>query len=227
MPLTSWQITESILDNQGCFLEQSVWIMTLRSIVTDNPLEPERSPLVMSLLIILLSIPRLFRDITAAICHFPSPPLATIAKLITRAQKLRSSLQCWYSSNFRPDTTLINGPVLCPGYNRILILFYICSIYSNRLNTCMYWSGTPDIQEMEEESQRFASIVVSVYKEETCSNSRSSLLLAQKLPIAEATIESGSDWMQHLIRGTWQTQLFKMQKQTYEHWCSLFGRKTS
>jgi len=220
-------ITESILNNQSCFLEQPVWIAALRLITTDNPLEPERSTMVMSLLIILISIPRLLRDVTTAICHFPGPSLAKVAKLISRSRKIRLSLQSWYSRNFGPDNTPINGPVFCPGYNRVLILFYICSIYSNRINTCMYWAGTPGIREMEEESQRFASIIVSLYKEEKNSNFQSSLLLAQKLPIAEATIESGNDWKQQLSLGICQSQLFKMPKETFKHWCSHFGRITS
>jgi hypothetical protein len=183
--------------------------------------------MVISLLIILVSIPRLFSDFTKAICRYPDPPLTTMMELMSQARRVRLSLQNWYFSHIGPDDTPISGPVFCDGYYKILVLFYICSIYSNRLITCIYWRGTPDIMEMEEESQRFANIIASLYKEEAYSNLQSSLLLAQKLPIAEATIESGDDWKKQLGLGSSQSQLFKMPEQTFKQWCSLFGRKTS
>jgi hypothetical protein len=90
----------------------------------------------------------------------------------------------------------------------------------------LHWTGTPDIDEMEGESQRFASAIVFFCKSET--NLQSSMILAQKLPIAEATIETGEEWKQQWCQhSSTQGQLFKMPKQTFRLWCSLFGRKTS
>jgi hypothetical protein len=225
--LTVWQITESILENHRCFLEQPAWTATLRSIITNNPLIPERSTMAISLFNILISIPGLFRDITAAICDYPDPPLTTLIELISRAQKIRLSLRNWYSSHIGLDDVPINGLASRDECYKILVLFYISSIYSNRLNTCIYVSGASDMMEREEESQRFANIVVSIYREEAYSKLQSSLLLAQKLPIAEAIIESGDNWKEQLRLSSGQGQLFKMPAQTFKHWCALFGRKTS
>jgi hypothetical protein len=41
------------------------------------------------------------------------------------------------------------------GYHKLLVLIYLCSISSNRLNICTHWIRTPAIEEMEQESPRF------------------------------------------------------------------------
>jgi hypothetical protein len=183
--------------------------------------------MVISLLIILISIPGLFRDITAAICDSPDPPAAVLTELISRARQIRLSLKKWYSSYITLNNGLINGPTLCDGYYKIIVLFYISSIYSNRLITCIYLMGTSDALEMEEESQRFAKIVVSLHREDAYANLQSSMLLAQKLPIAEAIINSGDDWRKQMHLKSGQGLIFKMPAHIFKHWCTLFGRKTS
>jgi hypothetical protein len=182
--------------------------------------------MLVSLVILLVRIPRLFRDFTKAICDHPEPPLSTMIDLIFRARNLRLALKSWYFSHVGPNDAPIVGTCLSDGCYRLLVLFYLCSIYSNRLNTCIYWTETPDAEEMEEESQQYAKTIVSLCKGEAYSNLQSSLILAQKLPIAEATIESGEEWKQQWHRNSKQGQMFKMPEQTFRHWCSLFGRKT-
>ncbi len=81
------------------------------------------------------------------------------------------------------------------------------------------------MDEMEEESQRFANTILSFCRGEVDSNLQSSLILAQKLPIAEATIESGEEWKQQW-KYSQVGELFKMPEHTFRHWCSRFGRKT-
>jgi hypothetical protein len=226
LSLTLKQVTEAILNNQSCFLDDPAWIATLQCSATDNPLLPGRGPLAISLLVILTSIPRLFRDITKAICQYLEPPLTTMVELMARARKVRVSLQNWHSRYFGPDETPAHKHASCKTYSKRMILFYICSIYCNRLNTCIYQMGESDINEVEEESQRFANIIVSLHNEEASSNDEGSVLLAQKVPIAEATINTGGRWKKQLSLSNGQSQLYKMPKQTFKQWCSLFGRKT-
>lgn len=184
-----------------------------------------------SLLTLLILIPRLFRDVTMATCLLPpNMPPGIMAKLVSRARNLRSSLQGWYPGAFGPGNIPIHeGSVFCHRYSRILVLYYICTICCNRLNTCMYRAGElSEILEMEEESQRCASIIVSLHREqEAYSRLRSSLLLIQKLPVAEAVIGSPNEWRKHLTVGMVRyQQLFLMPKQIFQRWCDLFGRRT-
>jgi hypothetical protein len=223
--LTDVQVTEAILNNQSCFLEEHVWRGVLQSIVIDNPLVPERSKMFMSLFTHLIAIPRLFKDLTMVICHNHDPQHRVIVDLISRAQRIRISLHTWYADYI---SATVNGRPLISDQNyKILVLYYITSIYSNRLNTCVHWKGTPGMVEMEAESQQFAGMVVSLYKEEAYRELRSCLLLAQKLPIAEATIQTGAEWSGELTASKSPAGLFMMPKQTFKHWCDLFGRKTS
>lgn len=181
----------------------------------------------MSLIMLLIPIPRLFKDFTEAICNHPDPPLSSMMELISRARSHRLGLKKWYSSYIGPDDAPIVGTDLGDGYYKLLVLFYLCSIYSNRLNTCIHWIGAPDTENMEEESLRFAKTIVSLCKGPGYSSLQSSLILAQKLPIAEATIESSEEWKRQWRSGSRQGRLFKMPEQTFRRWCSRFGRKTS
>jgi hypothetical protein len=185
--------------------------------------------MLVSLIIILVDIPRLFRDFTKALCYSPEPPLPTMRDLISRAQNIRFSLKTWYSAHIGPGDPPTDILSLGDGYYKLLVMFYLCSIYSNRLNTCVFWTGTgtSDIDEIEEESQQFAKTIVAFCKDEAHFNLQSSLILAQKLPIAEATIETAEDWKRHLGVGSRPGQLCKMPEQSFKHWCSLFGRTTS
>jgi len=222
-------MTEAILENQTCFLEDPAWIAVLQSIITDDPLVPERSTMLISLIHVKIVIPGLFCDITKAICSRTDPPVSTVTELISRAQNLRLALKNWHSTYIGLDDTVDNpiaGIGLSDGYCKLRVLCYLCTIYSNRLSTSIYFTGTPGIEEMEQESQRLARNIVSFCRDEAYSNLQSSLILAQKLPIAEATIETGEEWKQQSRQGSGQSQLFKMPEKTFRRWCSLFGRKT-
>ncbi|OCL09252.1 hypothetical protein AOQ84DRAFT_272020, partial [Glonium stellatum] len=88
-------ISESIVNNKECFLEQPSWKQTMRSMIIENGAAPERSAMVISLLIHMTLIPRLFRDVTEAICNRTSSSTVGADELKCRASRLRASLQCW------------------------------------------------------------------------------------------------------------------------------------
>ncbi|KAL6899917.1 hypothetical protein GGI43DRAFT_53705 [Trichoderma evansii] len=219
--------TEAILNNEICFLDNPAWKAVILSIITDDPLMPERSTMVISIVLIFVTIPILFKGFTDAICYNPDQPFQVITELISGAQKLRASLQDWYHTYIKPSETLIDDSASGNMYYDALIIYYICTIYSSRLNTCIHLQGTPGIFKMEEECQSFSRIIVSLHQRgETSSNRLQSLLLAQKLPIAEATIESGDAWKTQLSLGYSHNNIFKMSRETFEYWCKLFGRRT-
>lgn len=183
--------------------------------------------MVISIVSIFVTIPTLFKEFTDVICHNPDQPLQVITGLISRAKKLRVSLQDWYHSYIQPIGTLINDSTYGNMYYDALIIYYICMIYSSRLNTCIHLQGTPGIHQMEDECQWFARIIISSHQRGgSSSNRQGSLLLAQKLPIAEATIESGDAWKTQLSFGDNHDHIFKIGRDTFDYWCKLFGRKT-
>jgi hypothetical protein len=106
-------------------------------------------------------------------------------------------LKYWYQRYYAGfNDTSINDTGLGDGYCKLPILFYLCSICANRLYPCIYWTGALDIEGIEEEAQRYSKAIVSFCEGEAHSNLQSSLVLAQKLPIAKATIETGEEWKQ-------------------------------
>jgi hypothetical protein len=220
-------VTESILNNQNCFLEEPEWIAVLRSIFEEHVTPPATSPTGVSLMALLISIPRLFREMTMLICcDRQGQGSAAVDKAISRARHLQASLREW-SEYFMPTKTAFIMGVDLPSHpelSRQLIQYYVCTIYCNRLNTCMYhpWEMM-EVLRMEEESQLCASHIVSLNTEQLVhSGLQASLLLIQKLPLAEAVVTSADEWRDSIIRGTQQT--FVMPRQTFQNWCGLLGR---
>lgn len=183
-----------------------------------------------SIVLIFVTIPTLFKAFTDVICHSPDQPLQVITALISRAHKLRVSLEDWYRTYIQPSGTPINDSASGSMYYDALIIYYICMIYSSRLNTCIHSQDEPSVYKMEEECQCFARIIISLHQSGgSSSNRQGSLLLAQKLPIAEATIESGDAWKTQLSLGHSRyshNHIFKIPRETFDYWCRLFGRRT-
>lgn len=184
--------------------------------------------MVISIMLIFVTIPTLFKGFTDVICHNPDRSLQVITELTSRAHKLRSSLQNWYHTYIQPSGTPIDDPPYGSMYYNALVIYYICMIYSSRLSTCIHSQDKSTVYKLEDECQRFAKIIVSLdQRGRSSSNRQGSLLLAQKLPIAEATIESGDAWKAQLSIGYSHNHVFKMPEKTFHYWCKLFGRRTS
>lgn len=195
--------------------------------------------MVISLLVILISIPRLFRDITTAICveraADAKPSIQTLVWLGGRARKIRDALLLWHS-RYVPVDALQGQQSMSDDFYSVLVLFYITTIYSNRLNTCFMWPGhrshashpALDALELEAETQQLAGIILGLSEEEKSYGSlQSSLLLAQKLPIAEAIRDSALEWSEELRRCIGSDQgVFILDEHVFTAWCGLFGRST-
>jgi hypothetical protein len=80
-------------------------------------------------------------------------------------------------------------------------------------------------KELEEQAQKFATSIISIGKQEASLSMQSGLLLAQKVPIAEATIGSSDQWMKRLSLDKSPGEILKISERTFRHWCSLMGRK--
>ena len=116
-----------------------MWQAALQTIVLTNTADVERSDMIVAMILILATTPRLFRNITFLVCKESNPTLANMAELIDRARKLRVSLQNWHSKYIEPLAIHGNGVTnMFEAYCRVFILFFITSIYSNRLSTCVY-----------------------------------------------------------------------------------------
>jgi hypothetical protein len=187
------QITEAILENQSCFLEEPAWVAALQSIITDDSLVPERSTALISLIVILVTLPRLFRDFTNAIYNRCESSPSAEMELMNRAQNLRKALKNWYSTHVDPKNAPIIGTNLNDGLYKLVVLFYLCSIYSNRLSTCIHWTGTRGMEGIEDECQQLSKNIVLLCEGDGNSSLKSCLILAQKLPIATATIKTSEE----------------------------------
>ena len=187
--------------------------------------------MVISLIAHVASIPRLFRDITKALCHHTDMDVSRITELRCRAHELCSSLQRWrlkyYDSNMQP----IPGCPQVDGFCNILVHFYFSSIISNRLLTATCWRGWCKMGHIEEASQGYAHalLALAMQREKAYLNLQGGLLMAPKIRVANATIATRQDWQIEILdeSSLKVQQPGVIQAWKFERWCRFFGRKIS
>jgi hypothetical protein len=136
------------------------------------------------------------------------------------ARQLRVYLQRWRLDHY-------DLAIQTDGYCKVLVLFYYCSIISNRLLTAISWSETQAV-ELEEESQQFAHGMQTLHREAAYSNVQGALFLQQKVRVADATIATAKEWFPntpytHTRESYPSTQI---DPKKFQKWCSLFARRT-
>ncbi|KAH8821418.1 hypothetical protein F5884DRAFT_745744 [Xylogone sp. PMI_703] len=221
-------MTESMLNNETCFLEEPEWTGVFKSIIVKDSFVSDRSETAINLLILKSYISRIFLDVTNAVCYpeyTGGPPLADI---VTRAEKLKADLRVWRAKLDalcpRPwpskDITMYDKVVKVVG------VYYSLVILSNRLVAAV--SGL-DRAKMEADVQNLADQSLGLAVEARSVSAQAKLFLAQSGIIAQTVKETAADWMDMSDvvvdeKGVPVTGL--IDKEKFVYWCSLLGRKT-
>ncbi|RFU26707.1 hypothetical protein B7463_g9631, partial [Scytalidium lignicola] len=220
-------MTESMLNNETCFLEEPEWTAVFKSIIVKDSIVADRSEAAINLLILKSYISRLFLDVTNAVCYpeySGGPPLEDI---VARAEKLKADLRAW-RANFdtlcpRPwpskDITMYDKCVKVVG------VYYSLVILSNRLVSAV--SGL-NRAKMEADVQNLADQSLGLGVEARSVSAQAKLFLAQSGIIAQTVKATAADWMDlsDIVvdeKGVPVTGL--IDKKKFEDWCSLLGRK--
>ena len=176
-----------------------------------------------SMLIIIAKIPRLFRDITSAVCSTP-PCQSRAAELIIQIRRIRVLLQAWRDQNI-PDVTATQDPTHCSTYSRPMMLYHVATIYVDRLCTSLHWTSTSDSVIMEQEAQQAARIAHTIIVDAATSSGAEAVLLAARLPMIKATLDTSEEWAQ-CLQDSDDRRPFILPRATFQRWCDLFGRTT-
>ena len=200
--------------------------------ITENPLIPERSETVISLIIHTAAVPRLFRDVTSLILDTQPEEVSTVTveELQARAQELRGALDAWHASNWGSALHPIIGAPPADGRCDTLVRYYAASMLCSRLVAAISWSNRQLVNEQEDEAQRMAQKLVSCWqREKSYSNLQGAMYMGQKVRWAEATIGTHDDWRTNEIEGfdATNSRPAVIERAKFERWSKAMGRRTS
>jgi hypothetical protein len=227
------QMTEALLNNERCFLEQESWRAVLRSVIKDDALISDRSDIVIELMILKSNIPGFFVDVTQIIKNRDDPDRAAIDKVACQIRQLRVDLLKWHSSY---EFLLSCAPEIFPGsaeYDRrckVFATYLSCLIISSRLLGAL---SPTERTELEDETQILVGQMIDLELEVKSTSSAACLFMAQTLGVSQATMASSQDWLKTVLSqdktedGEKSDGSGLIETWKFESWCKLFGRKLS
>lgn len=188
-------MTEALLTNQHCFLEQDVWKDVLRSVKSPSaPLISDRSSIVVDLMILKCNIPGLCVDVTSMICHQPDPDPSFIIESACRIHLLRVDLLKWHT---RYEELLRAAPAIVPGtaeFDRrckVFATYLSCMIITSRLLGAI---SPTERSELEEQTQLLTAQMLDLEVEVKSASLQTYLFMSQTLGVSHATIATSEIW---------------------------------
>jgi hypothetical protein len=187
-------MTESLFNNERCFLEQDAWHAVFRSAIVEDVLISDRSEIVIELMILKSNIPGLFHDVTNII-YSPDPDAACINTIIHRLNMLREDLSKWNTSY---EHLLSCAPPMYPGsaeYDRrvkVFATYLSCMILPSRLLGAL---NPTERVELEEETQIYTNQMLDLELEVNASSSAAAMFMAQTFGVAQATVATSEAWL--------------------------------
>lgn len=189
-------MTEALLTNQRCFLEQDIWKDVLRSVAKPTaPLISDRSPIVVDLMVLKCNIPGLCVDVTNMICHQLDPSPSFMIETACRIHLLRVDLLKWHT---RYEAILRDAPPILPRtaeFDRrckIFATYLSCMIISSRLLGAI---SPTERSELEAQTRVLTGQMLDLEKEVKSTSLQTHLFMAQTLGVSHATIKSSELWM--------------------------------
>ncbi|TAQ84040.1 hypothetical protein B7494_g7626 [Chlorociboria aeruginascens] len=220
---TGTNMTECLLNNERCFLEQDIWQAVFQSLINkeDSPIA-DRSEIVITLFKFKSFIPGLVMDVTNLICHTPSVSAEAIIELTSRIRAHRSRFLLWLS---RWKALVDCAPYMTPGSaefdrrSKVFATYLSCHMLSNRLLAAV---SAMERKELEKETQCLAGQMLKLEVEVKTSDSSACLFMAQTMGVAGAT-RASPEWgdVDENVEGP------LIERKKFERWCWLFGRKTN
>jgi hypothetical protein len=226
-------MTESLLNNERCFLAQPAWQAVFNSVI--DPTSPshsisDRSAIVIAILILKSRVSALFADITAAICPPPSPSPSpshspytpSLKDLTNQAHTLRTSLLTWHETY---TSLLATAPPAAPSsieYNKrceVTSTYLSCRMVTNRLLSAVAVAEAKTLA-LEAETQCLAGQMLGLGEEVRDVCPHTELFLVQTVWVARSVVATGGEWLD-LDGGKGRV----VERWKFERWCGLFGRR--
>jgi hypothetical protein len=221
-------MTESILNNESCFLTEENWQPVFKSLVIKTSLIGDRSHIVVELTGYLGRMSVLFKEVTSLICGKTDRTLDLISQLICQAQNFWATIKSWnmrYNCLFRLAQETSPDDIVNSTYWATMGIYLACTIISARLLGAV--SGSQVRVELEQQCQQMADEIIHIEGRESVVSCELSLSLAQKVRIAQATKTTAMEWTEMTIPEDEEYGSDLIEKWRFVHWCQLFDRKTT
>ena len=216
-----------MLNDDKCFLEHDVWHNVFKSVVSDIRTLSYSNSIIVSLWITISPIPSLFKDVQNAVRMSKDTDPRDIRSLLVRARNIRALLSEWRHQYDKWVSSYSSSEQLEDGTEyETLGIFMANTIMLNRMSTSL------DIRagsELEDEAQGLARAILEIQRRANATNPRTSLFMAFKAVVAEATIGTKTEWQQAMgleLEGHAGANSI-ISRHVFEHWVNLKGRKIS
>lgn len=217
-------MTECLLKNERCFLEQKPWQEVMRSVIEEEAIISDRSEAVVTLLMNKCQIPGCALDVTQLICTDIPPEPKDVERIVVKLRQLRKNFLNW---NKKYEKTIARCPDMYPGsanhdsHCKVFANYLSCLMVTSRLLAAISLS---ERRELEEESQWLANEMMELKEQVKCTPTN--LFMAQTSAVANAVIATKDDWL-----GDGEKEMSDekglIKRRKLERWCKMFGRRTS
>jgi hypothetical protein len=215
-------MTECLLKNERCFLEQKQWQEVFKSVIDEDAVITDRSEAVVTLLMNKCQIPGCAADVTGLICTNTPPSDSEIERITTKVRQLRTNFLNW---NKKYKTIVANCPDMYPGspnhdsHCKVIANYLSCVMITSRLLAAI---SPSERKELELYSQWLAREMIDL--EAQVRSSPTNLFMAQTMAVANAVIATKDDWLDGKVKGE-DGKEGLIERRKLEAWCKAFGRK--
>jgi len=222
-------MTECLLNDERCFLEDEPWKAVFQSIIVEGSLISDRSEIVINLLILKCCVPGAFHDTTKVICHPEDAETPDVIMLAARIRALRADLLQWHDDW---ELLLRCAPRIHPGsveYDRrckVFATYLSCLMLSSRLLAAI---SPHERQQLEADTQQLARQMMDLEIETQTTSSSACLFMAQTAGVAKATRATAQEWWEscELKVEDGEASDATIEKWKFDLWCQRIGRKLS
>ena len=227
-------MTEALLNNTRCFLEEPAWQSVFYSTVLDSEELPDRSDLVISLWTELCVGPGMYKDTTDLICTDMSPDPVVLENLICQVLQHTENLLDWNDRWLAVLDTNNTKIIQCDEREPYVMsanpdkrleihgTFLSCLVLKYRILVSL---APARFAHLEAECQDIAAQIMRLEERVKTRNPQGGLFMAQTVWVGKATVATKGDFACEFGR----CQLRKagmIERWKFEKWCRLLGRKT-
>lgn len=215
-------MTECLLNNERCFLEQPPWQQVFQSLIVHHGFQiSDQSEITVSLIMLKAFIPGFFVDITDIICVDPSPSPSSsyVLDVAERLRQQRSNLLKW---KLRYEGILLQYPDMRPGsteydsHCKVYATYLSCIMISSRLLAAISGAERPGLEEM---AQGLADEMIEMDLRVQSASEQTCLFMAQTRGVAGSIKHTAADWKDEGVASGW------LERWKLERWCKTMSRK--
>ncbi|KAI8625035.1 hypothetical protein F5Y19DRAFT_467417 [Xylariaceae sp. FL1651] len=186
---------ECLRSNEPCYLEEDSWQHTFQGFIIKSNSISSRSPLAISLLCIMVKLPRLVRDVYSVVRRPESSKRRDIAQLRKRLREYRGDLLRWHTEYDSTTLTMpIQDGIQAPSEDvrsELLGTCYGLIVTCSRLISAI----TVELLDfLEDEAVAYSIQMVKLESDISSVNKWASFYICQKIVVARATLATTNAW---------------------------------